>query len=91
MSRRRNHRTDDNQPEIVKALRKIGAEVYDIGRPVDLLVYFRGKWFPVEVKNPEGLNRLTRDQKQFLETTSGPVPIVESAEGAIEALVNLTR
>lgn len=58
MSRKTGHkgRTDKNQTEIVKALRRVGAKVQSIaevgdGCP-DLLVGFRGTWYAVELKTP---------------------------------------
>jgi hypothetical protein len=34
--------------------------------PLDWWCGFRGKWFPVEVKNTEGRNRYTEAQKNFI-------------------------
>lgn len=45
-------RTDGNQPEIMKVLRGVGAEVWFIGYPLDLLVAFRGLFHILEVKVP---------------------------------------
>lgn len=48
-------RVDENQPEIVEALRRVGATVihtHELTNAFDLLVVFRGKFFPVEIKNP---------------------------------------
>lgn len=56
----RNAKVDANQPEIVKALRAIGAKV----RPVhqlkdlfDILVGYNGNLFMIEIKNNEYLPR----------------------------------
>ena len=46
-------RVDENQKAIVKALEQVGAFVWIIGRPVDLLVGFRGMTILMEVKNPK--------------------------------------
>ena len=62
---RRNHRVDSNQAEIVKALRDVGAYVYSIGQPFDLIVLWRDTWHLLEVKEPKGT--LTAAQKRTLE------------------------
>ena len=61
------HNTDANQPEIVDALKEIDCVCYEMERPVDLLVEDRvtGKWFVLEVKNPKGMNRVTKEQEKF--------------------------
>ncbi len=60
-------RIDANQPEIVEALRAIGAWVFDThclghGFP-DLLVHYHDKFFLFEVKNGNG--RLTAAEQEF--------------------------
>lgn len=82
------HNTDLNQPEIVKALQDIGCVVWDIGRPVDLLVEVKGIFIVLEVKNTKGFNRLTNWQKDFFTTTNGPAYIVRDPLEAVNA-VNL--
>ena len=51
---RRAARTDANQAAIVAALRSVGATVWPIGLPVDLLVGAAGKTALVEVKTMTG-------------------------------------
>ena len=63
-------RVDANQDQIVSALRAAGAYVWVIGRPVDLLVGFKGHTFLVEVKNGPK-RRLTALQADFFENWSG--------------------
>jgi hypothetical protein len=78
-------RPDLNQSEIVGALRQIGAKVWIIGQPVDLLVLYRGKWLPMEVKGYTARPR--RDQEKqtaFLELTH--CPVVKTAQEAIQAV-----
>lgn len=85
-------RVDKNQGDIVAALRKAGAEVYIIREPVDLLVYWRGRWTPLEVKDPDrrGLaGEFTPPQRRFFAATRAKVPVVYDAEGAIRALQEL--
>ena len=83
------NKPDANQPEIVQALRDIGARVFLIGQPLDLLVAFRGKLTLMEVKNPNGEDKLSKSQTvtiSLLETVGVRVPVVRNAEEAIEAV-----
>ena len=85
-------RVDENQAEIVAALRKIGASVWIIGLPVDLLVGFRGRTMPMEIKTLTGKRNpkakgYTPLQESFLATwMGGPVATVTDVEGAIRAV-----
>ena len=86
-------RTDANQPDIIKALRKIGATVFIIGRPLDLLVGFRQKNWLLEVKNPDAPKadrQLTPFQKTFFDTWRGQRDKVETAEAAIKIITEQT-
>ena len=83
---RRRNNPDVNQPEIVQALRDIGAVVFLIGRPFDLLVGFRGELFLLEVKNPDGLNKLRLSQEAdilALSLVGVEVSVVRNVEEAI--------
>jgi hypothetical protein len=80
---RRAARVDTNQPDIVRALQKIGCDVEVIGRPVDLLVGYRAKNFLIEVKNPNGENKVYDGQKDFISRWRGQVRVVRSADEAI--------
>lgn len=91
---RRAAKVDGNQPEIVKALRAVGATVRDLsgvgqGCP-DLLVGYRGRNVLIEVKDPSqppNKRKLTPDQAEFHALWRGQVIVVESPEAAIAALV----
>jgi hypothetical protein len=63
-------RVDKNQEQIVSALRAVGAYVWIIGLPVDLLVGYKGHTFLVEVKNGHR-KRLTALQEDFFANWSG--------------------
>ena len=82
--------TDGNQPEIVAAMRKVGAVVFIIGQPFDLLVWFRSEWHVLEVKEPKG--KLTKGQQESLgQIESAPgykvaVHVVYSIGDALEAI-----
>ena len=82
---------DANQPEIVEALKAIGCEVYDIEKPVDLLVEFRRIWILLEVKNPEGRNRLEPDQVEFFKNVRAPAEIVRTPEEAVKAVQSIWK
>ena len=86
---RSRNKPDSNQPKIVEELRKIGAVVFLIGRPFDLLVGFRGQLFLLEVKNPEGRDKLGTSQEADILTLSlvgVSVSVVRSVEESIEVV-----
>jgi hypothetical protein len=91
-------KVDDNQTEIVSALRQIGASVQPIhmvGKGVpDLLVGFRGQTLLLEVKDgskPPSKRRLTPDEQEWHQAWRGHVAIVESVEDAIGELEKISR
>lgn len=93
---RRAARVDENQSDIVAALRAIGATVRVIsqgdGIP-DLLVGFRGQTFLLEVKDgkkPPSARKLTpAEQKFFDEWRGGTLVIVNTVEEAIAAVTGM--
>lgn len=71
---RRAARVDNNQADIVKALRRIGVQVEIIKKPVDLLICHRGVTSVAEVKNPDADSpRLTKDQVDFIARWPGKI------------------
>lgn len=87
---RRAARTDNNQHELVEALKKIGAKCYFIGKPVDLLVGFRGKNLLLEVKRPDKRGQpsaVTKEQRDFIAAWPGDVQICYTVDEAISAVV----
>jgi len=90
---RRANRIDDNQNDIVTALRKAGATVRVIsqgeGIP-DLLVGFRGETILFEVKDgnkPPSARTLTPAEKKFFDEWEGGLcMVVKSVEDALELL-----
>lgn len=83
------HRSDASQSSIVEALRNAGALVWIIGRPCDLLTFYRGRWLPIEVKTltATGKRRKRKDQAkqdEFIAKTG--TPVVGTPEQALEAL-----
>lgn len=91
---RRAAKIDDNQKEIVQALRAVGATVQTlaaVGKGVpDLLVGHQGKTLLLEVKDGNKApseRRLTEDQLKWHGAwRGGPVAIVEDVEAALRAL-----
>lgn len=83
---RRAARTDANQEAIVAALRAAGASVEVIGKPVDLLVGWRGQNWLVECKDGSktpGNRPLTKAQKDFIPTWRGQVNVILSPAEAV--------
>ena len=92
---RRAAKVDNNQTEIVAALRKIGATVQPLhavgqGCP-DILVGWRGMNTILEIKDgkkPPSARKLTEDQEKWHAAWRGQVTVVETVEQAIEAVTN---
>lgn len=79
-------RVDANQAEIVKALRQVGAYVWIVGLPVDLLVGYKGHTFLMEIKT-NSKKRLTDLQGDFfLNWTGGTVCRIDSVESAMRMI-----
>lgn len=85
---------DDNQKQIVRALKRIGASVQSIasvglGVP-DLLVGLRGVNYLLEVKDggkPKSHQELTVAEEDFHRNWRGQVNIVRNAEEAIRLII----
>ena len=78
---------DSNESVIVEALRKAGADVWLLDRPVDLLVGYNERLYGFEVKTENG--RLTDQQETDLATCrrrNYPVFVVRSPEDALQAI-----
>ena len=83
------NRRDANETEIIKALRDIGASVYQLDLPVDLLVGFRARNFLLEIKDGDkspSRQGLTETQKRFVKLWRGQVRIVNSVDEAIRVV-----
>ena len=88
-------RIDANQPQIVAALRKLGATVlhlHTIGKGApDILIGYRGKNALAELKDgtkPPSARQLTDDEKRFHAEWRGQVAIIESVDEAIAFMAN---
>ena len=91
---RRASKIDDNQNEIVNALRKAGATVFSLsavgnGCP-DLLVGYNGHTILMEVKDgskPPSKQALTPDQLKFIKNWTGSsICIVNDVEASLRIL-----
>jgi hypothetical protein len=91
---RRAARVDGNQPEIVKALRRIGASVqllHTVGQGCpDLLAALAGRNVLFEVKDPAqppSKRKLTDDEAVWFGNWKGEAHVIETAEQAIAILM----
>lgn len=86
-------RVDANQPEIVKALRGVGASVlhlHTVGKGCpDILIGFRGQNIAAEIKDgskPPSKRRLTPDEQEWHEAWRGQVAIIETVDDALRLI-----
>jgi len=86
-----NRRVDDNQPDIVKALRGCGCSVAitsNLGEGFpDIVVGICGKNYLIEIKNgdlPPSARKLTDDEREFMQGWCGQYSIIESVGEAIK-------
>jgi len=70
---------DANEAEIISALEAAGASVVPLDKPVDLLVGISGVDLLLEVKNPDGKNQITDEQRGFIDEWRGRRPVVVSS------------
>jgi len=93
MRKRYGRKTDANQKEIVKALRRAGRVVFEIEEPFDLLIDNMGEWLVMEVKNPEtharqkGGGKMTDKQLEILERLSAKVLVTETVDEALSLVI----
>lgn len=87
---RRAARRDDNEAEIVAALRKAGAYVRYLDHPCDLLVGYQNRTVLFEVKDgakPPSARKLTPlEQKFHDEWTGGELYVIMSVKDALDVL-----
>ena len=92
MKQRTAARTDGNQAAIVAALAAVGASVWVLGLPIDLLVGFRGADYKLECKMLVGKRKPrpkkhTDLQHDFITTWRGaPTYTVTDADSALRAI-----
>lgn len=91
---RRKARVDDNQADIVKALRKIPgvsvAVTSQLGKGFpDLVVSHNGVNYLVEIKDgkkPKHQQKLTEDEKEFHESWTGQITVCSSLDEILKLL-----
>lgn len=92
---RRNAKVDQNQPEIVAALRNIGAFVkhtHQLKNAFDILVGYRGSVFIIEIKTDEK-KKLTKGEqecKEGFDRVGVPYHVVCSVDEAINLVTKTT-
>lgn len=89
---RRAARIDNNQAEIIGALKRVGVSVEIIGKPVDLLLCCRGETSLLEIKNPgrtssDPESRLTKDQIEFIARWPGKIFFARTADEAVRLVL----
>ena len=80
---------DDNERGIIDALEHVGALVFQLDRPVDLVVGYGRQWVLMEVKMPRA--KLTPSQEEFFDAWSkhagcGLAVVVRNASEALSAI-----
>ena len=96
-------KTDTNQTRIVKALRAVpGCDVLSLAqlkKCFDILVFFKGKIFPMEIKNPDYVPKkgvetmLSEGEREFkarVEATGNRYYIVTTPEEALRIILGNT-
>ena len=84
------HQSDRNSQPIIEAMRKAGACVEPLGRPVDLLLEVAGLVMICEIKTAKGKTR-SRAQAAFLKRWRGPCPILRTVDDGIALIDKLRR
>lgn len=83
-------RIDANQEQVILALEAAGATVEVIGKPVDLLVGFRGEFLLMEIKDGakvKSAQKKTALQERIFSKFAGcPISLVDGPEAALRAL-----
>lgn len=82
---RRAARRDENEPDIVKALKAVGAQVEPMSRPCDLAVTFRARHYLIEVDNPASKYR-KREKKQLDTFDRMRIPMARTADEALRII-----
>jgi hypothetical protein len=84
---RKDARRDSNEPEIVAALELVGARVWRISQPFDLVVGWGGRLFMLEVKTATG--KLKTEQLREMDRCHAdglPVAVVRTVSDALQAI-----
>lgn len=89
----RGRRRDANESSIASALRLIGALVYKLHEPADLLVGYRAAWWLLEVKADKGALTPAQEEltRRALQGDCGWVYVVRTAAEAIAVVSGTAR
>lgn len=83
-------RADNNQAEIVNALRSVGVTVHitsQVGKGFpDLVCGIFGKNFLIEVKNPDTKGKLRASQEIFRDKWKGKIYVVNTVDEALKVI-----
>lgn len=82
-------RVDNNQKQIVEALRKCGASVKitaQVPNFVDLVVGYRGKNLLIEIKTEKG--KLRQSQSDFINKWQGKIIVLRTIQETINLINN---
>lgn len=82
---RRAAKIDDNQPDIIRALKAVGVSVEIIGKPLDLLLCHRGETILLECKALDG--RFTKDQGEFMARWPGRIIVARTPDEAVRLVL----
>lgn len=83
-------RGDRGSDTVVAALRAVGASVFVVGRPLDLLVGLDGVTMLVEVKasdGPPSKRALSPSQEKFIEEWKGGTPLVVDERNCVAVVL----
>jgi hypothetical protein len=83
---RRAARVDQNQAEIVAALRAAGAYVWIIGLPVDILIGYKGRTVLAEIKRDSKARKTALQEDFFASWTGGTLVRIDRVEAALRVL-----
>lgn len=83
---RKAKRRDANEPAIIQALERVGAEVWVIDRPADLMVWYRKRWTVIEVKMPHSGRFTALQSQERNEGLAEGILVVRTPLEALEAI-----
>ena len=96
MKARTRAKVDNNQAELVKTLRHLGASVqhvHQISGALDIIIGFAGIDIRAEIKDPDkppSARKLTPDERRVFDTWRGRKPVIlETTDDCIDLLVVL--
>lgn len=79
------NKRDEVEQEVVRTLKQMGALVYKLTAPADLLIDWRGKWMLVECKSSQN-SQFTAVQEDLVDKANAPVIIAYGAKDVIDKI-----